>query len=113
MRASGHEKTPPRREENDGMSELRDCGDCAVKPGEPHTDGCDVARCVVTGYQRLACTGHHDCGRNIWTGIWPGEAECREFGWLRASGHPDLNRLHSGEAEWDRKAGRWVLRSRV
>lgn len=101
----------------------RNCGDCAVKPGEPHTDGCDVARCLVTGAQRLACDEHHDCGRDIWTDTWPGVAECIEFGWYSAwteglgwvrctadasGARPDLNRLHAGEADWDREAGRWV-----
>ena len=57
------------------------CGDCAVKPGEPHTGGCDVARCLETGDQRLSCGEDHDHGRDIWTGVWPGEAECIEFGW--------------------------------
>lgn len=105
------------------MSDLRNCGDCAVKPGEPHTDGCDVARCMVAGYQRIGCPEDHDHGRNIWTGVWPGEAECREFGWFSVftdkgwvqctadtpGAGPNLNRLYgTGEAEWDRETGRWV-----
>jgi len=89
-----------------------DCGECAAKPGEPHDDGCDVARCMQTGGQRLSCRQDHDHGQNVWTGTWPGEAECREFGWLTADGGPDLGRLHPmrGEARWDRRAGRWVQR---
>lgn len=127
------------------------CGDCAVKPGEPHKGGCDVARCLMTGGQRLGCEGPkdefgfprytqithddgskavvpHDCGWDVWTGEWPGDAECREFGWwvqdrcaegmgfvrcaLDAPGaREDLNRLvGSGEAVWSVDRRRWVLR---
>lgn len=39
------------------MTEPRSCGDCGAKPGEPHDDGCDVARCLWTGGQRLQCVG--------------------------------------------------------
>ena len=85
------------------------CGDCAVAPGQPHADGCDVARCMQTGFQRLGCEEDHDHGQNIWTGTWPGDAECLEFGWFTPGGDPDLNRLYRGEATWDRKQGRWVL----
>lgn len=31
------------------------CHDCAVAVGQPHDDGCDVARCLWTGLQRIAC----------------------------------------------------------
>jgi hypothetical protein len=53
------------------------CPDRAVVVGEPHVDdeydgGCDVARCLETGRQRLMCDLDHDCGRDIWTGWWPG-----------------------------------------
>ncbi len=47
-----------------------DCHDCAVRAGHPHLDGCDVARCVVTGAQRFSCGGDHDCGHDYWTGEW-------------------------------------------
>jgi hypothetical protein len=57
-----------------------------------------------------------------WLGQWPGDAECRKFGWYakrrRKGGWvpcgpndpkaiPDLNRLHV-EARWDREDKRWV-----
>ncbi len=117
---------------------LTPCGDCAVEPGQPHAKGCDVARCLYSGHQRLSCGGRHQdmglagppyqlgvapCGLDVWTGRWPGDVECAEFGfwsywddskgWVRcAPDHPqaseDLNRLH-WEAVWDRNRGRWVL----
>ena len=103
--------------------ELTACHDCAANPGEPHQNGCDTARCLHTGGQRLCCHGRHDCGHDIWTGQWPGADDCIRFGWYskftfagwtrcnpddRGAG-PDLNRLHSGEARWDRGTARWEL----
>lgn len=110
-------------------ADLPSCHDCGAAPGTPHQGGCDTARCMQTGRQRIACSARHDCGQDIWTGEWPGVAECREFGWYgrwageRLSGPwsrcgpgepgatEDLNRLASEqEARWDRKQRRWVLR---
>lgn len=58
------------------------CPDCAVPPGTIHQDGCDIARCRLTGQQRLQCdhVKEDDCG-TVWTGEWPGVVECRELGW--------------------------------
>lgn len=54
----------------------RPCPDCAAPPGHEHDDNCDVARCLKGGFrQRLTCDCG-DCGRDIWTGLWPGTAEC-------------------------------------
>lgn len=43
------------------------CLDCDATVGEPHVHdengGRDIARCLVTGLQRLMCD--HDCGRDI------------------------------------------------
>jgi hypothetical protein len=50
------------------------CPDCGVAVGEPHhydeyDGGCDIARCLVTGLQRLMCDGDHERGRDVWTGV--------------------------------------------
>lgn len=115
------------------MREKRDCGDCAAKPDQLHSGGCDVERCPKCGGQIISCecftdeTWPEDAARIPWTGIWPGEAECIEFGWYSKfvegrgwvrcekadpEAGPDLNRLASfgGEAAWDRKLRRFVLR---
>ena len=55
----------------------RKCPDCAVKVGQVHEDGCDVARCLDCGGQLLSC----DCNSgasDTWTGMWPGIKECYE-----------------------------------
>ncbi|CAL9677603.1 hypothetical protein SUDANB95_07929 (plasmid) [Actinosynnema sp. ALI-1.44] len=72
------------------------CGNCSVRVGHPHAEGCSVAKCLVTGQQRLLCTYFggsptagveavmtgsqddferyfkaptgHDCGRDVWHG---------------------------------------------
>jgi hypothetical protein len=115
------------------MGDPRSCNDCGVPVGEPHRPRCDVARCLYTGRQRISCDAtavlfgrperqpHANCGRQVWTGAWPGVAECAELGWHSfftpdkgwtrcAADHPDagtdLNRLYAG-AYWDRTACRW------
>lgn len=60
----------------------RRCADCQVGVGEFHLDGCDVAECRITGRQRLMCDhAEEDSCNTRWRGIWPGEAECVEYGW--------------------------------
>lgn len=94
------------------------CPDCQVGPGEKHQKGCDVERCSICKGQRLmcGCKGHQK-KKSIWTGEWPGVAECRERGWFHKSGssvpcspdapnaEPDLNRLAgfhaTGKDEYD------------
>lgn len=114
------------------MAELRSCNDCGAQPGTSHEDGCDIARCMETGLQRIQhdCGPHCDtclcqsCDDDIWTGEWPGVAECREYGWYSFFGpdygqtgwircapdHPaateDLNRLQT-ECTWNPDRKRW------
>lgn len=126
------------------------CTDCGTPLGAEHLDGCDVARCLHNGLQRIQCDGGecdedcenttvgygrayhddyhgedgpHDCGREIWDGVWPGTEECIELGWFchfvgpglgyipcgpeNPSAMADLNRLLS-RATWDRDRQRWV-----
>jgi hypothetical protein len=101
-----------------------------------HRHGCDVERCPYCGGQLLfflccedAFDGVPDDDRLPWTGEWPGEAECREFGWyctwvpdnppgerwVRCApddpgAGPNLSRLRT-DAIWDREQKRWVLHS--
>lgn len=123
------------------VTETREaCPDCGAVIDEPHDDGCDVARCLFTGMQRLMCDGLHyrqgppgcftavSCGQDIWSGTWPGEVECAEFGWYawfagapdgwqgtgwircgpdHPDAVPDLNRLIT-DSRWDEIAGRWL-----
>jgi hypothetical protein len=103
------------------------CPECRVRPGQVHRAGCDIEQCPYCGGQLISC----DCRRRPplddrmpWSGIWPGVAECQEFGWYARlvpgagwvscdPGEPgateDLNRLHV-EATWDRFEKRFVLR---
>lgn len=65
------------------MTELttKKCRDCAVRPGERHEYGCDVARCSVCGWQHLSCYAHEDAPMALWSGRWAGEAVAEELGW--------------------------------
>lgn len=84
------------------MNELTNCHDCGVAPGMAHLDGCDTARCLVTGGQRLSCPGEgydgedgsfffedaahvgQDCGQDIWSGDFPGRDDAARLGfWCR------------------------------
>jgi hypothetical protein len=105
---------------------MKNCPDCGARPGTLHHPDCDVERCPSCGGQFISC----DCPDRLksrrlpWTGEWPGEAECREFGWYARlvpgvgwvpchaddpGAGPDLNRLYA-DAEWDRLTGRFVRR---
>ena len=99
------------------MSNLRpNCPDCGAGIGDEHDPCCDVERCPECGCQRLSCGCETDRPPLPWTGLWPGEAECRAFGWwsYRNPNGPgylpcgpdqpgageDLNRLYH-DAHWD------------
>ena len=63
------------------------CPDCGVGPGEFHKAGCDIEQCPYCGQQLISCR----CRRTPplddhipWSGVWPGVAECHEFGWFAA-----------------------------
>ena len=116
------------------MSENRKCPGCGVDVGELHHWGCDVERCPKCGGQVQSCGCVYDSceewnakwepRRPKWTGLWPGSAECKEFGWYAKliegrgwvsceendpDARLDLNRLDT-DADWDSDAGRFVLR---
>jgi hypothetical protein len=102
------------------------CPDCAVPAGRLHDIGCDVERCSLCGMQRIGCDCDQDQNpypRLAWTGIWPGESDCEEYGffsyWSAGKGWvacgpdhpnagPDLNRL-VGTCRWDPDQARLLL----
>ncbi len=110
-------------EELKAINALPPCPDCAAQVGGLHMSGCDVEQCPICGGQLLSC-GHRPRTRLIpWSGQWPGDLECQEFGWysymsmagwVRCSAdYPDatedLNRLHI-DAVWNRKNQRFEKR---
>jgi hypothetical protein len=86
------------------------CPDCQVTVGAQHDNGCDVARCLWTGLQRLSCQWfgldpvltEHDCGGDVWTGHWPGEVEATSLGFWCIWDGPDPER------GWDYTGRGWV-----
>ena len=113
------------------VGETTTCSGCGVAPGAVHDDGCDVARCRMTGKQQIMCGFSMlsddenmgcgpDCGPGVWTGMWPGVAEARERGWYvldtRAGfvrcdaatpgATEDLNRVVGELRRWDRATQR-------
>jgi len=101
------------------------CPDCGIAPGFLHEHGCDVEPCPECGLQALSCGCEiQDASRRIaWTGLWPGSAECREYGWFAkragvgwipcSADDPeaveDLNRLRE-DAVWNPEKQRWEKR---
>ncbi|MFB7424774.1 hypothetical protein ACFC0K_16025 [Streptomyces hydrogenans] len=89
------------------------CPDCSAAPGSLHDERCCVARCSITGLPRGDC--HLTCN-TVWTGHWPGTAECFEVGWIvpditsiTGNPMPDLNRLYA-EYVWDNALQRMIPR---
>ncbi|MEV6712707.1 hypothetical protein AB0M48_11765 [Lentzea sp. NPDC051208] len=82
------------------------CPDCEVAIGQPHVEGCDVAMCLRTGLQRLSCEHKHNCGKDTWSGRWPGQTDCERLGWMIGPGLADLNRLLT-EAMWNPTTQQW------
>jgi len=99
------------------------CPDCLAKPGNLHTEGCDIEQCPKCGRQLLSCnclvyrTKIEGRNRLPWTGVWPGVVECQKFGWYAKFDNgfgysrcdkddpdatEDLNRIYE-EAVWNEK----------
>jgi len=62
------------------LNSKKKCHDCSVSIGSKHLVGCDVARCLKCGRQRLSCDCDDSGDGDIWTGLWPGYIECYEYG---------------------------------
>lgn len=76
------------------MSYLDDTHWCGAKPGEPHKEWDDVARCYISGQQLIACDDYwlydeygneypnpeHQCHPSIWDGDYPGVMQCQKYG---------------------------------
>ena len=119
------------------------CHDCSARPGQMHILGCDVERCPDCGHQMISCGCDYErpewrddsngplshggkYPRIVWTGEWPGYAECQEWNWY-AKRNPDgagyipcsqddpgarldLNRLYSDpKCRWNPEKGRYTL----
>lgn len=111
------------------------CGGYTDEHGSPLCD-CGAAENYDEAGRAIHTCGQrpHDCGSEVWDGLWFGYQECVEYGWyghfellphetlgLIESGrwtqcgpehplaHPDLARLRV-ECDWGREARRWVKR---
>lgn len=104
----------------------RNCPQCGAAPGTLHENSCRWEVCPDCGKLLIiACIcGHKATGIRVpWQGGYPGQRECREYGWWsrRVPGVSgwvpcgpndrgactDLNRLQE-EAVWDKDQQRWV-----
>jgi hypothetical protein len=65
--------------EEENLESSVKCHDCGATVGSKHLEGCDTARCLATGDQRLCCDCGN-CGEDIWTGKWPGTDEAYKYG---------------------------------
>lgn len=91
------------------------CPDCAVLPGFPHKDGCDVERCTVCHGQRLQCECEgHDKHDGRWTGMWPRVEACRDLEWyaklVPGRGWVPCSREEAGgDADANEDLNRWAV----
>lgn len=98
------------------------CPRCLVEVGVPHTQDCVIARCLITGRQRVQCSEDHDCGQQEWSGVYPGTLDAIELGlwsrleptlgWVPSTPEdedaiPDLNTLLH-RCYWDATGQRWI-----
>ena len=100
------------------MSYPNDTHWCGAKPGEPHKDWDDVARCYISGQQLIACDDYwlfdeydneyhnpeHECHPSIWDGDYPGTKQCERYGLFTThlgEYRPDLNTLY--------RCGKWNI----
>lgn len=95
------------------MTPDNSCPDCGVTPGDLHHHECDIERCPRCLRQLASC----DCPRRPprrhripWSGQWPGEAECLQWGWVLPDGEPDIGRLVK-EATWDWRQEKYVQKT--
>lgn len=59
---------------------FKKCPDCQTEPGCVHKVLCDIERCSVCGGQYISCgCKGHDKIFSRWSGLLPGEAECKFF----------------------------------
>jgi hypothetical protein len=89
------------------------CPDCGVVAGEEHEEGCDIARCMnpeTNKYQQALGCDCGRCGRDVWTGLWPGVQECYDRGLVVMDPHGnksfDMNALSLlGNGVWRESDG--------
>lgn len=101
------------------------CGGWTDAHGSPLCDCDDAENYDADGYTIHVCgLSPHDCGSQVWDGVWPGVEECVEYGlycWFEPGvgfhgcgpehpqASPDLNTINGGLSRWDRGRGRFVL----
>lgn len=102
------------------------CGGYTDEHGSPFCDCADDENYDADGYTIHTCgQDPHDCGSEVWDGVWPGYEETIGFGWFtwfappwrdcgpeHPQAVPNLTRLHL-ECDWNRGKRRWVRREPV
>lgn len=100
------------------------CGGYTDEYGSPVCECADLENDGANGRTVHVCGARpHDCGSQVWDGVWPGYGECVEYGlytYFDGGWHacgpdhpqasPALSLLHTGLAEWDRERRRWFLK---